>query len=233
MMRILPLLIFIVVLIACRGNAQQMAHNNDPEKPVTNVYQDIDNVSAKIQADPMNAELRNSRAVLYLKINEFEKALQDIEAGISAQPNNDKLYYTQALVYLKRKNMDSALESINKALEIVRNENNLFLRANIYSTRGETREAIVDMNEIIALNPRCDYCYLQKALWCNDLNMFYEEIKNYLYYIEISKDGTNVEIVKNRLKKMKNADNYYKDLIRFAKKDIKKNGYPWEYQVWE
>jgi len=65
------------------------------------------------------------------------------------------------------------------------------------------------------------------------LNMYYEEIKNYLYYIGISTDKINVEQVKKRLTKIKKADKYYANLIKAAKKDVRKNGYPWEYQVWQ
>ena len=78
-----------------------------------------------------------------------------------------------------------------------------------------------------------DYAYLQKAFWCNDINMFYEEIKNYLYYIKISTDKINVAQVKKRLKIIRKADRYYANLYSAAKKDIRKNGYPWAYQVWQ
>ncbi len=235
LMKILPLLILVSIMIACRGNAQQMASNSGNDAGLEqgmSVYQELDLMHKKIAADPSNADLRNSRALIYLKLNEFENALADIEAGISINANNDALYYTQSLIFLKRKRYDSALESITKAVELKASESNLFLRANIYNTRGETREAIMDLDAVLGMNPRCDYCYLQKALWCNDLNMFYEEIRNYLYYIALSTDEDNVRIVKTRIKKMKKADKYYSDLLRYAKKDIRKNGYPWEYQTW-
>jgi len=228
-----PLLLIIIVLISCRGNAQQMAMSEPNTDSKTSIYEEISIISDKIKSSPASEELLDERALLYLKLNEYENALNDIERGLSINPKSDKLYNTQSLIYYKKKRMDSALESIEKAVHIAGNERNLFLRSNIYYARGEIREAILDLNEILTLNPRADYIYLQKAFWCNDLNMFYEEIKNYMYYIKISKDEINVTLVKKRLKKIEKADKYYAGLIKHAKKDIRKNGYPWEYQVWE
>lgn len=229
------ILIFLLILSFCNAKlpAQQMAHNNTDAKPVLSVYEELDQITKQISSDPTNEEFLNKRALIYLKMNEFDKALSDIATALSSHPQSDRLYYTRALILIKRKNYDSALESIDKAIEIKSNENNLFLRASLYALRNETREAILDLNSILSMNPRCDYCYLQKALWCHDLNMFYEEIKNFLYYLELSQDETNKGIVKKRLKRMQQSDKYYRDLIRFAKKDIRKNGYPWEYQSWQ
>lgn len=226
------LLVFFVVLF-CRSHAQQMAMPDPVKESSSSIYKDIDDLSSEIRSNPADENLLNERANLYLKINEFERALDDIERGLSSNPKSDKLYYSQALVYYKKKRYDSAIESVGEAVKISGSERNYFLRSNIYYARAEIREAIRDLNKILELNPRADYIYLQKAFWCNDLNMFYEEIKNYLFYIGISKDKVNVDQVKKRLNKIKKADKYYANLIKAAKKDIRKNGYPWEYQVWQ
>lgn len=227
------LLILVAFFISGRLSAQQIAMGND-KKPISeNIYLEIEKVSNLLNSDPQNEQLRSERSMMYAKIGEYEKALSDIDQGLSYHPESHRLYYTKSLILLRRQHNQSALEAIEKAVEIEANENNLYLRATIYASLGMTREAIIDMNNILALNPRCDYCYLQKALWCNDMNMFYEEIKNYFYYIKISSDEVNVHIIKERLKKMKKHDAYFSDLIKNAKKEIRKNGYPWEYHTWE
>ncbi|MPM05634.1 hypothetical protein SDC9_51924 [bioreactor metagenome] len=228
-----PLLLFVVIFISCRSNAQQMAMSEPVKETKSSIYKNIDEITSKIKSNPADENLLDERANLYLKINEFQSALDDIEAGLAINPKSDKLYNTQALIYYKKKRMDSALESINESIKLAGNEKNYFLRSCIFYSRGEIREAVRDLNEILKLNPRADYIYLQKAFWCNDLNMYYEEILNYMYYIKLSKDEVNVEQVKKRLKKIKKSDRYYSNLIKAAKKDIRKNGYPWEYQVWE
>ena len=62
--------------------------------------------------------------------------------------------------------------------------------------------------------------------------MFYEEIRYYLYYLEISNDESNKMLVEKRLKAIRKSDKYFNDLYKAAKKDIRKNGYPWNYKVW-
>ncbi|HPS82815.1 MAG TPA: hypothetical protein PLA88_00755 [Bacteroidales bacterium] len=227
------ILLIIVVCFFCRSHAQQMAMPDPVKETSSSIYEGIENIDLKIRNNPSDENLLNERANLYLKLNEFEYALNDIERGLSINPKSDKLYYTQTLVYYKKKRYDSALESATFAINITGTEKNYFLRSNVYYARGEIREAIRDLNKILEMNPRADYVYLQKAFWCNDLNMFYEEIKNYLFYIGISTDKINVEQVKKRLNKIKKADRYYANLIKAAKKDVRKNGYPWEYQVWQ
>jgi tetratricopeptide (TPR) repeat protein len=227
------LLVMIVFLFSGRVGAQQVAMNNEKERPSGNVYSEIDRVSSLLISDPQNEKLLSERSLMYAKIGEYEKALSDIDQGLSSHPESYRLYYTKTLILLRRQHTKSALEAIEKAVELEANENNLYLRATVYASLGETREAILDINSILALNPRCDYCYLQKALWCSDMNMYYEEIKNYLYYIKVSTDEVNVNIIKERIKKMKRHDPYFADLIKNAKKEIRKNGYPWEYHVWE
>jgi len=227
------LILFWIMLLSCRVSAQQMAMSENTAISATSVYQEIEQVSAQLTSNPTSEELLIKRANLYLNANEYEKALDDIDRGLSLNPKSARLFYTKSFIYFRKKRMDSALESINKAIAIQSSEENLFLRSYIYFSSGDIRKAILDLNSILKINPRADYIYLQKAFWCNDLNMFYEEIKNYLYYIKISKDEVNVDLVIKRLKKIKKADKYYANLIKAAKKDIRKNGCPWEFQVWE
>jgi tetratricopeptide (TPR) repeat protein len=196
------------------------------EETGVSIYKDIENINQKIKNNPYDVDLLNIRANLFLKINDYENALNDIEDGLNINPQNDKLYYSQTVIFMKRKKYDSALESANNAIKISRTEKNYFLRSNVFYARGDVREAILDLNQILKINPNADYVYLQKAFWCNDINMFYEEIKNYLYYIKISTDRINITQVKKRLKKIKKTDKYYANLYRAAKKDINKNGYP-------
>lgn len=199
----------------------------------TNTYKEIDSLSKIIEKDLTNEKLYFNRSVLYYQVKDFERAFNDIDIGLSINSKFDKFFYLKSLIYLDKKYFDSALESITEALTISKSERNLFLKSKIHFARNEIREAILELNKILELNPRADYVYLQKAFWCNDLNMFYEEIKNYLYYIKISEDDINVSQIKKKLKTIKKADKYYSDLIKAAKKEIKKHGYPWEYKVWE
>ena len=210
-----------------------MAMSNTSKEPDSNIYKDIENLNQKIKSNPTDINLLNDRANLFLKINDYENALNDIEQGLSINSQSDKLYYSQTIIFMKRKKYDSALESATEAIRISGTEKNYFLRSNVFYAQGDVREAILDLNQILKINPMADYAYLQKAFWCNDINMFYEEIKNYLYYIKISTDKINVAQVKKRLKIIRKADRYYANLYSAAKKDIRKNGYPWAYQVWQ
>ncbi len=213
--------------------AQQYAQNQDETPTPVNYYHEINVVSEKLKSNPSNAELLNERSMLYLRVNEFEKAIEDIDKAIGIDARNAGYKYTKALIFLQRGRLDASMEVINEAIVIEpKNESFYFFRARLYSMKEEYRKAIGDIDHLLTLNPKCDYCYLQKAIWFKKLNMFYEEIRNYLFYLELTEDESNKILVERRLKTIRKSDKYFNDLYKAAKKDIRKNGYPWEYKLW-
>lgn len=213
--------------------AQQYAQNQDKMPTPVNYYHEINVVSEKLKSNSSNAELLNERAMLYLRVHEFEKAIEDVDKAIGIDPGNVGYKYTKALILFQRGRLDAAMEVINEAIVIEpKNESFYFFRARLYSMQEEYRKAIRDIDHLLTLNPKCDYCYLQKAIWCKKLNMFYEEIRNYLFYLKLTEDESNRILVERRLKTIRKSDKYFNDLYKAAKKDIRKNGYPWEYKIW-
>lgn len=229
----LPIVMSFFLSLSSCVKAQQYAEN-ESDKPIkVNYYHEINLVSDNLKSDPSNVDLLNERAMLYLRVKEYEKSLQDIDKAIGINSGKSDLYYTKALIMMQRERYDKSMEVINKAIEIdSKREDYYFFRARLYSMQEDYREAIHDIDAILSLNPRCEYCFLQKAIWCKKLNMFYEEIRNYLYYLELSKDEKNKVLVERRLKTIRKSDKYFNDLYKAAKKDIRKNGYPWEYEIW-
>lgn len=213
--------------------AQQYVNNDDDTPKRVNYYHEINIVSEKLRSDPSNVYLLNDRAMLYMRIHEFDKAVEDIDKAIGIAPIKSELRYTKALILTQRERYDAALEVINEAIAIDNSRQEyFFLRARLYAFLKDYRNAVHDINQMLSMNPHCDYCYLQKAIYCKRLNMYYEEIRNYLYYLELSNDEANKKLVEKRLKSMRKSDKYFNDLYKAAKKDIRKNGYPWKYKIW-
>lgn len=226
-------LLFLLSFTSCIFG-QQFASNEGEKSKDINYYHEIDLISDAIINDKSNVSLLNDRALLYLRIKEYEKALADIDKAISINSSLANLRYTKALILFKRKRYEASMEVIDEAIAMDdKNESFYFFRAHLFVSQDDFRSAIHDIDAMLDLNPRCDYCYLQKAIWCKKLNMFYEEIRNYLFYLKLTKDENNKILVERRLKTIRKSDKYFNDLYKHAKKDIRKNGYPWEYHLWD
>ncbi|PLW91756.1 MAG: hypothetical protein C0592_14195 [Marinilabiliales bacterium] len=227
---------YCLLVILCASNfafGQQYANNEEDTPRRVNYYHEINIVSDKLKSDPTNIDLLDERAMLYMRVREFEKALEDIDKAIGIAPTKSELRYTKALILTQRERYDDAMEVINEAIAIDgKREEYFFFRARLYAFQEDYRNAIHDIDVMLGLNPHCDYCYLQKAIWCKKLNMFYEEIRNYLFYLELSDDEANKKLVEKRIKNLRKSDKYFNDLYKAAKKDIRKNGYPWQYKIW-
>lgn len=192
-------------------------------------YQDIAILCEQIKNNPNNINALYERGISYVRVGEYEKAMDDAEKGLSLMADQHKFHYLKSLIHFKRKHYEQAIEEIDLALK-EKNEDleYLFFKGLLESYSGDFREAILSIDKMLALDSRLDYCYLQKAIWCEKMNMYYESIKNYLYYIKISADQTNVKMSQKRLKVLIKSDDYFRDLYRNAKKEIRKKGYPWE-----
>lgn len=218
--------LFLLLVIYCSSGCFVLKAQKNEE---SRRYQDIAILCEQIRTNPKNVDALYERGISYIYVGEYEKAMEDADKGLSLLIDQHKFHYLKGLIHFKRKHYDQAIGEIDLALEEKGNDTEyLFFKALLESYSGDFREAILALNKILLINNRLDYCYLQKAIWSEKLNMYYESIKNYLYYIKISTDETNVKMSRKRLKTLTKSDDYFRDLFRNAKKEIRKKGYPWE-----
>lgn len=203
------------------GQEDNVAENN-----FRSTYDFLFSLDNEISKNPYDDKLYHKRALIYLSLNEFEKALNDINKAINLNGNTDDYFYTRSMIYYFKGYYQNALENIVIACELEKCEKNLYFKSLIHEKLSDYRNAIFTINEILAMYPTCDYCYLQKALWAHKLNMYYEEILNYLYYLAISNDVVNKEIISKKIKEMQ-KDEYFRKLYKTARAEIKEKGYPW------
>lgn len=228
-MRILPIVAIVFGLYPACTIGQQVANleGSDNPEPI-NYYVQIAEIGKELLSNPSSAELRIQRATCFIKIKEFEYAIADLDTALSYNPGNASIYYMKGVTFSKRTQFVDAMEQLDIAISIEPgNIDYLFFRAMIFAQQEDFRLAILDLNSILAIDPLNADCYLQKALWCESLNMYYECIKNYIYFIMVSKDDLNTNLVNKRLKRLIKSDKYFKDLYKEAKKEIRHNPLPW------
>lgn len=192
-------------------------------------YQYIASLCEAIKENPTNTAALYDRGLRYIQVGEYEKAMDDAERGMEIQKDIHRFHYLKGLILYKRKHYNEAINEINTSLlEMPNDLEYLFFKAILESNTEDYREAILTLDKMLQLDKQLDYCYLQKAIWCEKMNMYYESIKNYLYFIRISTDQTNIKMCQSRLDKLVKSDHYFRDLHRNAKKEIKEKGYPWD-----
>lgn len=228
-MKILPIIALLLGLHPACTIGQQVANLDDNDKPEPiNYYVQITEIGKQLKNNPGSADLRIQRATCYIKIKEFDYALADLDTALSFNPGMASIYYMKGVTLLKREQYNDAMEQLDIAISIEPgNKDFLFFRAMIYAQIEDFRLAILDLNSILAIDPLNADCYLQKALWCESLNMYYECIKNYIYFTMVSKDDINTNLVNKKLKRLIKSDKYFKDLYKEAKKEIRHNPLPW------
>ncbi|MCX7696492.1 MAG: hypothetical protein N2Z72_02220 [Bacteroidales bacterium] len=205
-----------------QGDKYTIAENN-----VHSTYDCLFKLDDEISKKPSDDQLYHKRSLIYLSLNEYEKALNDINMAINLNSNSDDYYYAKSMIYYFKGYYQNALENITIACNLEKNEKNLYFMSLVYAKMGDYRNAVHTINELLYINPRCDYCYLQKAIWVNKLNMYYEEILNYQYYLAITHDEINRSIISKRIKTLR-KDEYFKKLYKAVRSEIKEKGYPWD-----
>ena len=103
------------------------------------------------------------RAYLYLKQNEYDKAINDYNKAIEFNPNKVSYYAERADLYAKQKEYLNAIKDYNKAIEL--NPNNAVYyskRAKVYEQQNEYDKALTDYNKAIELNPSKKSYYVER-----------------------------------------------------------------------
>ena len=88
----------------------------------------LNDLNKKIESDPDNADLYNSRARVFLMQNQFDLALKDIHKAVTLSPDNPEYYLTLSDVYILMGKTDNCRDALNKVLTLDPKNNKAFLR---------------------------------------------------------------------------------------------------------
>lgn len=117
-----------------------------------------------IHKSPRKLRAYNERGAAYVRIGNYEKALDDFNRAISLNPDYHIAYYNRGQVYKILGNYELAIANYEKAAEISPKYfeafNNL---GTTYAAKGDTAKAILFFNKAIEINPYFAQAYYNRA----------------------------------------------------------------------
>ena len=157
----------------------------------------IEQISAKINQDPQNAELYFQRGELYFSDANYDNAIIDYTKAIEINPNFGEAFFARGDCYYNQSNYDDALKDFFKTIVINPNhEFALNMIGVVYFYKENYNDAITYFNKAIAINNT-------NGLYYKNLGNSYRNLKNYnkaleSYNTAIQSDTEDTEAVKNR-----------------------------------
>ena len=132
---------------------------SDPSKLV------LVDINKKIEADPGNADLYDSRARYYMFENQFELSLKDVNKAVTLSPNNPVYYQTLSDVYLLMGKPTNCGDALKKALSLDPRNNQTFLRmAKLNLIIKEFKTSMEYIRKSLDVEPVNPQAYFTKAL---------------------------------------------------------------------
>ena len=131
-----------------------------PENIQTQIKEEIEEFTKLIKKYPHISELYIGRAVLYTKIEEYEKAVKDYETA-----HEDYLY--DIIAVCRRNHLNEEIEK-HYTQKINKDKNNVvnyISRVRFYRTIGENKKALADCKSILKISPNNKFILeMKKAL---------------------------------------------------------------------
>lgn len=143
-----------------------------------------------ISIDSKSASALGSRALVYLRLNEIEKSLEDINQVIKIEPKNGRAYAFRGNVYADfKKDYSKAISDFTEAITLEPKEADWYnSRGWAYGNINEIEKALEDFDRAIDIYENCYTAYLGRgrvyAYHQHDVN---KALKDYNRAIEINK----------------------------------------------
>lgn len=188
---IYTILVFGFAIIACNNNKpvdQNSEPTADEKKSILDV---IDDLNARINNNPENADLYQERAVFYIEQEEFTQAFKDITTALEIDSLNANYHITLSDVYLGMGKLQKTLQSLEKAIKLDENNTEAFLK-------------MAEMTLVIRDYDKTLY-YIDRALKIDEL-----ESKGYLLRgVVMIENGDTIRGIKNFMKAIDVNQDYF------------------------
>ena len=126
------------------------------------------------------------RAVCYVSLEEFEKAIEDYTACIEAGVYAEDSMYGRSLIYLQIGKLEEAMEGLTYCIENeIHTDECLYYRSLIHDAQGNIQAAIDDLTLCIEHGYNLSEMYYQRAqmyLKLNDMDHYVEDLEASLKY---------------------------------------------------
>lgn len=115
--------------------------------------------------EPTNAGVFCERAIVYLKVEQFTKALEDCKRATVLNPKLSEVYTYSAEAYIGMNQCEQALNEANKSILLnPKFARGYYVRAWVYERQRAYQKTVEDCNKAIAINPKVYKYYLLRAI---------------------------------------------------------------------
>jgi tetratricopeptide (TPR) repeat protein len=155
------------------------------------------------QVDPKFIPAYVALALTQIKLNKNEDAMKVCDEAIVKDPNNPDVYLAKSLVNVAKKDYQNAINEITKVILTKPSVNAFMLRASFYVVLGQHHNAINDYSQVIRLDDKNIYAYLNRAYASEQIQNFKAALSDY-----------------NKVASLANGDEKIDGIVKQAKKKI-------------
>lgn len=186
-----------------------------------NAEEEIYLYSLVIDLTPDYADAFINRGLIYLKFEEFDKAISDFDRAIEIDINKPNAYYNRGLAYSDLKLHDKAIADYTKTIELDPEDSQAYYnRGNEYLDLEEIALAFKDYDKALELDLEYVDAYFNRGIIYTKTGDYEKAIADYKEALELKED--DYEILDNMANTYRMMKEYDK-AISHAKKSMKIN----------
>lgn len=141
------------------------AKANESVPPRNDMAAELAALNETLRANPNNLEARLKRIEIYLRMQDYDRAVQDVNKVIETMPSLSAAYSIRGQINASKGEHDAALADVNKAVQLdAKNADAYRIRGAIWLQDENLDAALADYNQALALNPDDDLAYRGRGL---------------------------------------------------------------------
>ena len=145
-----------------------------------------------IRINPNDANAYQERADVFSELEDYQGAIEDYTQAIRINPNDANAYSMRSVQRRKLRDYKGAIEDWTKGIDLNLwdNAHGYLHRAELYYFQGECKEALVDSNTAIQLDPHCLSAYYLRGQIRNELGDYKGAIEDYNQELQVNSNGS-------------------------------------------
>ncbi len=155
--------------------------------------------SAK-QSDPKFIPAYVGLALTQIELNKNEEAMKVCDEALTKDPNNSDVFLVKSLVNAAKKDYQNAINEITKVILTKPTVNAFMLRANFYTVLGQHHNAINDYSQVIRLDDKNIYAYLNRAYASEQIQNFKASLADYNKVASLANGNDKIDVIVKQAK---------------------------------
>ncbi|WP_164112533.1 MULTISPECIES: tetratricopeptide repeat protein [Sphingobacterium] len=149
-----------------------------------------------------NADVRVSRAAVFMRMLHYDMALMDLNAAINLNPELHMAFLYRAKLFVAIREDKAALADFEHVLQLAPDNIEIFEeRASYYEKINDWQAAIADYTQVITRNPTDFYCYVLRADAFEHIKDWHRAIADYDEAIRLNPHYSDLYQYRGELKK--------------------------------